>query len=122
MKIVLILLVLVWGTACQTGKIPCPKPKYVKAKKTVIRKNFAQAESSMSARAAEREDDKPQTRGARGTESKMIHNISVEEWDCPRPGTRKYMPRSVRDNIRKNLKKLKQDDKESKRDSAKVRQ
>jgi len=116
MKIVLILLVLVWCNACQTGKIPCPKPRYAKAKKTVIRKNFAQAESSVSAR-GEREDDKPQIRGVRGTEAKMIHNISVEEWDCPRPGVRKYMPRSVRDNIRKNFKKLKQDDKEFKRDS-----
>ena len=31
--------------------------------------------------------------------------ISVEEWDCPRPGTSK-MPKHVQENIRKNRKRI----------------
>lgn len=116
------LLVLVCCMACQTGKIPCPKVKYAKARKTVIRKNFQQSEQSLSARAAEAEREKIQNRGARGAEAKMIHNISVEEWDCPRPGEKKYMPKSVKDNIRKNIKKIKQDDDGTKSDSVSVDQ
>jgi hypothetical protein len=73
----------------------------------------------MQARAAvnKAEEEKSQSRGARGAEDKMIHNVSMEEWDCPRPGVKKYMPRSVRDNIRKNTKKLKQDDTDAHQDS-----
>jgi len=119
MKIRFIVLVLLVATACQTGKIPCPRVKYVKAKRTVIRRNFQQSEQSIQARAAvnRAEEEKSQSRGVRGAEDKMIHNVSMEEWDCPRPGVKKYMPRSVRDNIRKNTKKLKQDDTDAHQDS-----
>ncbi len=118
MKIRFIVLVLLVAMACQTGRIPCPRVKYVKAKRTVIRRNFQQSEQSMQARAASRaEEEKSQSRGVRGAEEKMVHNVSAEEWDCPRPGAKKYMPRAVRDNIRKNTKKLKQDDTDAHQDS-----
>jgi hypothetical protein len=37
---------------------------------------------------------------------KIVQNVSIEEWDCPRPGKKKYMPRSVKQNIRKNERKI----------------
>jgi len=119
MKIRFIVLVLLVATACQTGKIPCPRIKYVKAKRTIIRKNFQQSEQSMQARAAADrvDEDKAQARVVRGTDEKMVHNVSMEEWDCPRPGAKKYMPRSVRDNIKKNRKRLEQADTEAHQDS-----
>lgn len=115
-------LLLVFSMACQTGKIPCPKVKYVKARKTVIRKNFVQSEQSLSARAAEAEKEKTQGRGTRAADTRMIHNVSVEEWDCPHPGAKKYMPKSVKDNIRRNMKKIKQDKDDTRSDSVSVRQ
>jgi hypothetical protein len=39
-------------------------------------------------------------------EDKYVKNVSVEEWDCPEPGSKKYMPRHVRENIRRNYKKI----------------
>jgi len=36
-----------------------------------------------------------------------VKSITVEEWNCPKPGEKKVMPRSVKENIRKNLKKVK---------------
>lgn len=35
-----------------------------------------------------------------------IQHIDVEEMDCPKPGEKKIMPRAVRENIRKNRKKI----------------
>ncbi|HYF66997.1 MAG TPA: hypothetical protein VD884_02625 [Ohtaekwangia sp.] len=37
---------------------------------------------------------------------KEVKNVSIEEWDCPKPGSRRYMPRSVKENIKKNLQKV----------------
>jgi hypothetical protein len=34
-----------------------------------------------------------------------LEHVSVEEWDCPRPGA-KNLPKSVKQNIRKNQKKV----------------
>jgi hypothetical protein len=50
----------------------------------------------------------------------MIQSVSVEEWDCPRPGQKKYMPKSVKENIRKNLKKVTKDS-GNKADSVSIR-
>lgn len=33
-----------------------------------------------------------------------LEHIDVEEWDCPKPGTKRTMPKALRDNIRKNKK------------------
>jgi hypothetical protein len=35
-----------------------------------------------------------------------MQHIDVEELDCPRPGEKKVMPRAVKENIRKNRRKV----------------
>ena len=115
MSLRLTLLILVLCGACQSGKIPCPKIKTVKAKKTIIHKNFRQSETSLSAKANETPppgNNKASSKTTKGTDTKVIRNVSVEEWDCPKPGTRKYMPKTVKENIKRNLKKIKSDRKE----------
>ncbi|MBT1709046.1 hypothetical protein KK062_12465 [Fulvivirgaceae bacterium PWU5] len=110
----LLCLSLVLLTACQSGRIPCPEPKAVKVKRSVIHKRFLNSDQTLSAKA----DDDPKARSARdGNKSsvRVISSVSVEEWDCPQPGRKKYMPRSVRQNIRKNMKKI--NTPENKRDS-----
>lgn len=111
----LILLVLFLGTACQSGIIPCPRVKTVKAKKTVIHKHFHESTASLSANASEDEraasTSKAQhSKSSKNSDIKEVGNVTVEEWDCPRPGRKKYMPKTVKENIRKNLKKIKADD------------
>lgn len=39
----------------------------------------------------------------------FIQNISVEEWDCPKPGAKHYLPKSIKENIRRNWKKFESD-------------
>jgi hypothetical protein len=45
----------------------------------------------------------------------------MEEWDCPRPGSKKYLPKSVKDNIKKNKRKFEEDVRQSKADSVSTR-
>jgi hypothetical protein len=33
-----------------------------------------------------------------------LEKIDVEEWDCPKPGGKKNMPKALKENIRKNKK------------------
>ena len=106
------LLVVIICMACLSGIIPCPKVKPVRAKKTNIFKSGA-----MSASAAEEEKPTTSSKRSKGTDQRVISNVSVDEWDCPHPGNRKYMPRRVKANIRKNFEKLNAAQKE-KADSA----
>ena len=99
----LILALLLISMACQSGIIPCPKVKPVRAKRT----NIFKSSGAVSANASDAaEEEKTTSRKSRGSDSKVISNVSVEEWDCPHPGNRKYMPRRVKANIRKNLEKI----------------
>jgi hypothetical protein len=45
-------------------------------------------------------------KSSRSTDNLAVKNISVEEWDCPKPGAKKYMPKTVKDNIKRNFKKI----------------
>jgi len=47
----------------------------------------------------------------KNAEGHAVKNISVEEWDCPRPGAKKYMPKNVKENIRRNMQKIKSSEK-----------
>lgn len=35
---------------------------------------------------------------------KVVQHVTLEEWDCPPLGKKKHIPRSVKQNIRKNEK------------------
>jgi hypothetical protein len=50
----------------------------------------------------------------------MITHVSVEEWDCPQPGKKKYMPKQVKQNIRKNMKRI-SSDKQNEADSVQTK-
>lgn len=107
---------LVLCSACQTGLIPCPRVKTAKLHKTYR----PPSPSQFSAR-AEQPEPEPGNQNTRPGSEHYISNVSMEEWDCPRPGAKKYMPKSVKDNIRKNKKKFEEDIRQNQADSLSAR-
>jgi hypothetical protein len=99
-RLVLIIVLLCFG--CQTGRIPCPKFKT----KSGHHKRYRNYSSALTAKA---EDKDEITKASRTQELKFVRNVSVEDWDCPQPGSKKYLPKTVRDNIRRNTKKVNED-------------
>lgn len=97
-----LVVMLMFCTACQFGRIPCPTLKGDK-----VRKHFKPSTSSLSAKANQEQEPVRQTRDKDDT--RFIKNVSPEEWDCPKPGTKKYMPKAVKNNIRKNRKMIQSD-------------
>lgn len=97
-----ILLLFALLTACQSGRIACPEPKFAKLKKSTTNRSYYSPQFSA---ANEAEEENRQTKGTRNN-SRVITHVSVEEWDCPQPGKKKYMPKEVRQNIRKNMKRI----------------
>jgi hypothetical protein len=82
--------------------MPCPKPQTVK-----LHKSFKTPPSSLISRANQhREVDTPRNKDVRPADAHYVGNISMEEWDCPRPGAKRYLPKSVKENIKKNKKKF----------------
>ena len=104
MSIRLIVSLLIICTACQVGKIPCPKIKTVK-----LHKKFRPSDASISAKADQERETVQRNKDVKINDVHYIQNISVEEWDCPKPGAKRYMPKSVKENIRKNKKKIESD-------------
>lgn len=93
-------------TSCQSGRIPCPEVKTTKlhrnkinpAKSTPFYISKQQAEKESTTRVNVTRESQ--------TEKWVLKHESVEEWDCPKPG-QKHVPKSVKDNIKKNMKKVK---------------
>ena len=102
----LLLLVLIIGVGCQSGKLPCPKVKGPRLVKSSMAKPYkpqtVTAQLDVAETPQETKTPKPQP-------SKFVKNVSVEEWDCPQPGQKKYMPKSIRENIRRNAKRVQED-------------
>lgn len=113
----LILPVLLLCFACQSGKIPCPHIKAPKAKRTNINKRNLQYASARREQAETEEETRNQTNSGRGQDPRFIKHVTVEEWDCPHPGEKKYMPKSVKNNIRKNMQRINDDQKKNESDS-----
>lgn len=107
---------LVVCSACHSGLIPCPRVKTAKLQKT-----YRPPSTSLLSARADKPAEEPATQNSRPDSQHYIKNVSVEEWDCPRPGAKKYMPRSVKDNIKKNKKKFEQDLKQTQADSLSTR-
>jgi hypothetical protein len=97
-----ILFLLIICSACQSGIIPCPTVKSSRIKKS---RPYRPSLASLTARSNE-EVENIHNKAAKSDE-RTFKNITVEEWDCPRPGTKRYMPKTVKENIRKNMKKIK---------------
>jgi hypothetical protein len=99
-----LLIMVVLLSACRSAEMACPEVKAVKLNKRPS--NYMRSYSrSLSASANDRvsiheKNEIPQqTRVVKSSDS-------IEEWDCPKPGTKAAMPRSVKENIRKNRKKF----------------
>jgi hypothetical protein len=99
----LLIIVLLFG-ACMGGRIPCPEIETVKLR------NYKPSSSSLSAKVyKESEEESTRSKEGKPTNAHFIQNISVEEWDCPKPGAKRYMPKSVKENIRNNRKRMESD-------------
>lgn len=110
-----LVLFLIFSTGCSSGIIPCPEIKGLKLKKSQVNKRMRFNDRSMARQDAEpvitvsSEEETPQ-RNTRNSKryryvKYTIEHVDVEELDCPKPGENK-MPRKVKDNIRKNRKKV----------------
>ena len=89
-------------TSCQRGLIPCPGGEPFNFK----HRSSYKTRPVLTAEVSEQPNTKiPNERNPKPND-RFINNVSVEEWDCPKPGKRKYMPRAVKQNIRKNWKKI----------------
>jgi hypothetical protein len=111
MRTILCAILILICFACQTGRIPCPDARGPKIHKVKVKnsKRFLEYTASISSQ-REGQDGKstPQTKE---NEQRFVRNVSQDEWDCPKPGEKKYMPKSVKENIRKNMKRIRSADK-----------
>jgi len=114
MSIRFIVIIIVLCTACQGGKIPCPRIKTVK-----LQKNYRPPASAYSAKATQ-VDPEIQRKEGKTNDVHFIQNVSVEEWDCPKPGAKHYMPKSVKENIKRNKRKIESDIKKQQADSLRM--
>lgn len=111
MRTLVISAILVLCTSCMSGVIPCPEPKSGRINKNKLSKRSLESSHLLSARA---ETDQHSQNKIPKNDMRTISNVSVEEWDCPRPGKKKYLPKEVKHNIRKNMKKIKSKEDEEK--------
>lgn len=101
MKILQILLVALILMSCQQGLIPCPAPKGARLERS---NPGHKAYNSMLAR-GETTGNK-EAESVKIPQSRYVSNVTEEEWDCPEPGTKRYLPKHVKANIRKNMRKI----------------
>jgi hypothetical protein len=111
-----IVLFLLLCTACRSGIIPCPEVKDLRLKKSNLSKRFRfpgkvnmreQAESVITV-STDAKTLQPSSKNQKKYKyvKYTILQVDVEELDCPKPGEKKSMPRGVKENIRKNKKKI----------------
>jgi hypothetical protein len=91
-------------TACRAGDMACPEPKLVKLNKRPANYRMRMQQRQMSASAKEDKEKFARLEGQRQIRPAKSSD-SIEEWDCPKPGT-KTVPKAVKENIRKNRKKF----------------
>ena len=114
MLIRVIVLFLLLCTACRSGIIPCPEVKGLKLKKSHVNKRLRYPERNVTrvepetviTVSSDAKTPQPSSKNSnryRYVKYTMQH-VDVEELDCPRPGEK--MPRAVKENIRKNKKKV----------------
>lgn len=111
LTLLLVSLILV---SCQTGRIPCPTFKTARlSKSNPGQKSFAPT----FARAEKEPTSNKEAKTGRISASRFVGNVTEDEWDCPEPGSKKYLPRRVKENIRRNFQKIHQDDLRARQDS-----
>jgi hypothetical protein len=100
LRIVLAILIL---SSCQSGRIPCPQLKGPRLAKS---HPGPRTYSSLMARSEPEEPSNKEDKTAKNPQERYVNNVTEEEWDCPQPGTKRYLPRHVKENIRRNLRKM----------------
>ena len=113
MLIRVIVFVLVFCTGCKSGIIPCPEVKGLKLKKSQVNRRVRMPERQIVREepepvitvSSDAKTPQPTTRNKYRYVKYTMQHIDVEEMDCPKPGEKK-MPRAVKENIRKNRKKI----------------
>lgn len=126
-------LVLILCSGCSSGIIPCPEVKGLRLKKSQVNKRRLndrnmreqhvreQAESVITVSSdAKTPQASPKSSNKVRYVKYTIQHVDVEELDCPKPGEKKTMPRAVRENIRKNRKKVRYYYEEASSDSLKL--
>ena len=99
-----LLMLLIFCTSCMGGLIPCPTVKADKVKKSRGRSAyFGPKMATASLKEKEMRDQKSAevARRSRPETKPALEHINVEEWDCPKPGSKK-IPKALKENIRKN--------------------
>ena len=114
MSVRFIVFVILICTACQGGKIPCPKIKTVK-----LQKHYRPSAYALTAKASQAEVEN-QKKDVKSNDVHYIQNVSMEEWDCPKPGSKRYLPKSVKENIKRNKEKIESDYKKHQADSLRM--
>lgn len=110
-----IVLFLLICSGCNSGIIPCPEVKSLKLRKSQVNKRHRSIERSNPRDQAEpivtvSSDAKTPQQNPRNSNrykyvKYTIEHVDVEDLDCPKPGDKK-MPKAVKENIRKNRKKV----------------
>jgi hypothetical protein len=54
----------------------------------------------------DRRSEKYHPRSSKPSTNKVVDNVSMEQWDCPRPEGVRYMPRATKEKIRRNMRLL----------------
>ena len=98
-----LILILLALCACQGGRIPCPEVETVK-----LHRSFRTSPASLSAQ-VDPQEEAERAKESRPATVRYIQNVSVEEWDCPKPGKKRYLPKSVKENIKNNRKRIESD-------------
>ncbi len=110
----IVLFLVLCCTACRTGIIPCPEVKGLRLKKSQANKRVRFPEKTrpqqeevftVSSDAKTPQPTAKNTHKYRYVKYTMQH-VDVEELDCPKPGAKKTLPKAVKENIRKNKKKI----------------
>lgn len=98
-----IVIVLIICTSCQSGLIPCPTVRADKVKRSTGKRAYF-APKMVTASVKETKPEPVKRTRPISTTRPALEKVDVEEWDCPKPGTKKAMPKALKDNIRKNKK------------------
>lgn len=114
-RAMLLFLIICFCTGCSSGIIPCPEIKGLKLKKSQVNKRIRYPDRSIAREEPEpvitvsSDASTPQERPRSSQRYRYvkytIEHVDVEDLECPRPGDKK-MPRAVKENIRKNRKKI----------------
>ena len=100
-----LLLLMIIFTACRSGEIACPEIKTVKLNKRPA--NYMRTHSRSLSASARSDKDKIHSKAEIPQHTRPVKSSdSIEEWDCPKPGSKTTVPKAVRENIKKNRKKF----------------